>query len=135
MTKMKEINFVGIGSSFNLNHLYKFDHPTFLVSFWDPLRIDNNGKIFLACVLSIIDLATCYHGMGHIMVLGLDKKNNTFFIRRDGGSNGWDRKAYFDKYEHLDTDLISNQIKFVSFEKLFVKLLKFTISDGISPAS
>ena len=78
---------------------------------------------------NIIDLATCYHGMGHIIVLGLDKKSNTFFIRRDGGSNGWDRKAYFDKYEHLDTDLISNQIKFVSFEKLFVKLFKNEIED------
>ncbi len=43
---MKEINVVGIGQSFDLNNLRKFDGPIFLCSFWGPLRIDKNGNIF-----------------------------------------------------------------------------------------
>ena len=43
---MKEINVVGIGSSFDFNNLKKLDGPIFLISFWSPLRMDVNGKIF-----------------------------------------------------------------------------------------
>ena len=44
--KMKEINVIGIGSSFDLNNIKDMDGPIFLLSFWSPLKIDNNGKIF-----------------------------------------------------------------------------------------
>ena len=43
---MKEINVVGIGSSFNLNNLKDLKGPIFHVPSYGPLRIDNNGKIF-----------------------------------------------------------------------------------------
>jgi hypothetical protein len=44
--KMKEINIVGRGSSFDLNNLKKISTPIFLVSFWCPLKINSNGNIF-----------------------------------------------------------------------------------------
>ena len=44
--KMKEITVVARGSSFDLNDIKKIKGPIFLVSFWSPLKIDLNGKIF-----------------------------------------------------------------------------------------
>ena len=46
MPKMKEINVVGIGNSFNLDRIKDLSGPIFLISFWGPLRTDKNGKIF-----------------------------------------------------------------------------------------
>jgi hypothetical protein len=43
---MKEINVVGIGSSFNLNNLKDLKGPIFFIPAWGPLRIDNDGKVF-----------------------------------------------------------------------------------------
>ena len=43
--KLDEINIVGMGSSFNLNNIKKLKGPVFLISFWNPLKIDNNGSI------------------------------------------------------------------------------------------
>ena len=45
MPIMKEINVVGVGSNFDLNNLLKLKGPIFLISFWQPLRMDDNGKI------------------------------------------------------------------------------------------
>ena len=42
---MKEINVVGLGLSFDLNYLKRIKGPTFLFSFWYPLKIDNKGNI------------------------------------------------------------------------------------------
>ena len=43
--KMKEINVIARGSSFDLNNIKKINGPIFLISFWRPLEIDNNGNI------------------------------------------------------------------------------------------
>ena len=40
----------------------------------------------------IIDFAINYCGMGHCVVCSYDSKDGRIFYRRDGGSNGWDRK-------------------------------------------
>jgi len=45
ISKMKEITVIGRGSSFDLNDIKKINGPIFLLSFWSPLKIDNNGKI------------------------------------------------------------------------------------------
>ena len=42
---MKEINVIGVGSSFDLNNLKQIDGPIFLVTFWTPLQINENGKV------------------------------------------------------------------------------------------
>ena len=44
--KMKEISIIVRGSSFDLNNIKKINGPIFLSTFWAPLRIDDNGKIF-----------------------------------------------------------------------------------------
>ena len=43
---MKEINVVGIGSSFDLNNLKNLKGPIFFGPAWGPLGIDNDGKVF-----------------------------------------------------------------------------------------
>jgi len=52
---------------------------------------------------NICDIATAYHGMGHIIVLSWDRINNAFFLRRDGGSNDYDRKDNWDFIREYDT--------------------------------
>ena len=43
--RMKEINVVGLGLSFDLNNLSQLEGPVFLVSFWSPLKINSVGKV------------------------------------------------------------------------------------------
>ena len=45
ISKMKEITLIGRGN-FDLNTIKKINGPIFLLSFWNPLKIDNDGKIF-----------------------------------------------------------------------------------------
>lgn len=42
---------------------------------------------------NVFNLAYRYIGLGHIEVLSCNLFNNLLFLRRDGGSNGWDREA------------------------------------------
>ena len=42
---MKEINIISKGTSFNLNDIKKINGPIFLITFWSPLRMDNNGNL------------------------------------------------------------------------------------------
>ena len=44
--KMKEINIIGRGSSFDLNNIKKLKGPIFLISFWNSLKIDDEENIF-----------------------------------------------------------------------------------------
>ena len=43
----------------------------------------------------IIDFASTYIGMGWVYMIAYDPTSKSFFIRRDGGSNGWDREENF----------------------------------------
>tara|TARA_Y100000294_G_scaffold156134_1_gene156831 strand:- start:14 stop:1078 length:1065 start_codon:yes stop_codon:yes gene_type:complete len=45
ISKMKEINIVARGSSFDLNQLKNLKGPIFCVSFYNGFKIDNNGKV------------------------------------------------------------------------------------------
>lgn len=42
---------------------------------------------------NIVNLAYRYLGLGHVEVLSCNLYNHLLFLRRDGGSNDWDRKA------------------------------------------
>ena len=53
--------------------------------------------------------------MGHIYVLSYDTKNHKFFIRHDGGSNGYDREYYFNHYKTLDTNIINQDLIYNTF--------------------
>ena len=64
---------------------------------------------------NILDIGTKYMGMGHIYVLSYDTKNHRFFIRHDGGSNGYDRENYFNHYKTLDTNIINQDMIYNTF--------------------
>ena len=48
------------------------------------------------------DLGTIYAGMGHVIVLSYSEKEKKFFFREDGGANGWERIANYEKYKSFD---------------------------------
>ena len=43
----------------------------------------------------IIDFARLYIGMGHYYMCAYDSNTYSYFVRRDGGSNGYDREINF----------------------------------------
>jgi hypothetical protein len=45
ITIIDEIDAIGVGDSFDLNDLKKIDKPTFLLSFWNSLQINENKQI------------------------------------------------------------------------------------------
>jgi len=45
LDELDEVDAIGIGSSFNLNKLKNVKKPTYLLSFWDALKIDQYGEI------------------------------------------------------------------------------------------
>ena len=45
LPRMKEINVVSPSPNFDLNNLKTMEGPIFMVTFWTPLKIDENGKI------------------------------------------------------------------------------------------
>ena len=76
---MKEANAVGMGSSFDLNDLKKFDGPTFLISYFTPLRIDNNGNIYYDHPFSHEKQNVAYLFQSkHAADIFYDKKNKEF---------------------------------------------------------
>ena len=51
---------------------------------------------------NIFDIAYIYCGMGHIDVLSCNMHNHLLFMRRDGGSNGWDREYNYLQAKNFD---------------------------------
>lgn len=54
----------------------------------------------------ICDFAVSYYGLGHIMVLSWNLATKTFILRRDGGSNDYDRRdntEFIVKYDATQT--------------------------------
>jgi hypothetical protein len=49
-----------------------------------------------------IDIAIKYLGCGRVRIIGYIKETDTFFCRKDGGSNYYDRETNFKKIEKLD---------------------------------
>ena len=48
---------------------------------------------------NICDLAIAYHGMGWVYALALDTESQKYFVRMDGGSNGYDRDFNWEYYK------------------------------------
>ena len=46
-----------------------------------------------------LDVAVAYAGMGWVHVLAYHKDSNKYFVRMDGGSNGYDREDNYNKYK------------------------------------
>jgi hypothetical protein len=60
------------------------------------------------------DLGHRYMGLGHIEVLRMDLYTGDLFIQPDGGSNGYDRLAYWEQYKNQKIDK-SHTIEFIDF--------------------
>lgn len=45
-----------------------------------------------------IDIGLVYRGLGHVLTLRMDIRNGELFMQPDGGSNGWECDAYYNKY-------------------------------------
>jgi hypothetical protein len=67
------------------------------------------------------DLGHRYMGLGHIEVLRMDISTGQLFIQHDGGSNGYDRMAYWEQYKNQKID-ISDTIEFVDFVEKFTTI-------------
>ena len=65
--------------------------------------------------ISWTDIGLVYRGMGHVEVLRMDITNGELFFQPDGGSNGYDRQDYFDKYikQQITSDM------YVSIDDVF----------------
>jgi hypothetical protein len=69
----------------------EFSYDTF--SFFSIDEINKRYNNFKANNQNdICDLACKYYGMGHIIVLSWNIKRKAFILRRDGGSNDYDRR-------------------------------------------
>jgi hypothetical protein len=63
---------------------------------------------------NFIDVAIAYAGMGWVHVLGYHKDSNKYFVRMDGGSNGYDREDNYNKYK----DYIPNETELKSLTEI-----------------
>lgn len=81
------------------------------------------------------DIGLCYHGMGWVIILTLNRTNGTLFLRLDGGSNGWDRDLNYRQFLKLNgsspkiNDKSFNIDSFFKNEKLFNE---FIFSQSVS---
>ena len=80
-----------------------------------------------------IDLAIIQMGMGHYAVCSMTKDGKTFFFRKDGGSNGWDRYYNLKLYEDWDPSV--NNPKFTVSQTINIledsDITPFEISDNM----
>jgi hypothetical protein len=67
------------------------------------------------------DLGYRYMGLGHIEVLRMDIITGELFIQPDGGSNGYDRIAYWMLYKNQKID-ISDTIEFLDFVEKYTTI-------------
>lgn len=78
---------------------------------------------------NICDLACSYYGMGHIIILSWNSIQNSFILRRDGGSNDYDRIDNYNFIKNYDAQSTPPS-KRISHERLF-KTLSETNLDGL----
>lgn len=72
----------------------------------------------------ILNIGIIYCGMGHISVLTMDKNTKKFFFRPDGGSNGYEREDYYNKYYILEPSKDENfKNRLLSFNDILDQML------------
>lgn len=60
---------------------------------------------------NVFNIAIRYAGLGHVEVLSCDLTSHCLFYRRDGGSNGYDRKYNYNEILNYNSDKY-NQLSF-----------------------
>ena len=100
----------------NKNAEIKIKNMTIL-SPYQIIKDKNNYKY-------ILNIAIIYCGMGHISVLTMDKNTKKFFFRPDGGSNGYEREDYYNKYYILEPSKDENfKDRLLSFNDILDQML------------
>ena len=89
----------------SLRVLYTFigDNKEFSIkgyNFFTLKEIHERSKIYK----HFYDIGLTYFGMGHIIVLSYSPKLKKFFLREDGGANGYEREAHFKFYSNFDLE-------------------------------
>lgn len=79
-------------------------------------RINNYNHFF--------DIGLKYAGMGHVIVLSYHPMSKKFFIRDDGGANGYEREAKYKFYVNYNPE-IDTSTKGVFFNFEINKLISF----------
>lgn len=73
---------------------YQYKYYTFL-SLNEIIKRKNNYT-------HIYDIALKYMGLGHVLVISYHLESERFIFRMDGGSNGWDREANYQRYKNFN---------------------------------
>jgi hypothetical protein len=114
-----------------LNNLYD------TLGYNKSLRIDNwvvmsmhevydyNTELYRRNIFDIHNFAYSYLGMGWIMVAAIDLKNQKVFIRKEGGSNGYECEFNLQKTAQYRNNANNNKynLKYLSIEQFFEKLI------------
>ncbi|VBB17703.1 hypothetical protein YASMINEVIRUS_166 [Yasminevirus sp. GU-2018] len=88
-------------SGFALRKLYrdiKDNDYGFSVNPWMFLSVNEVSERQDVYAGKMIDIAIKYCGMGHVLVIAYVPATDKFVVRRDGGSNGYEREAYYTEY-------------------------------------
>lgn len=103
-------SFIGENKEFFINDF------TFLTLQQIHKRINNYDYFY--------DIALKYAGMGHVIVLAYHPKTNKYFLRHDGGANGYERENYYNFYKNYNP-ANDNSIKGIFFDFEINKLITF----------
>ena len=66
-----------------------------------------------------IDIGIVYQGLGHVLTLRMDIRNGELFMQPDGGSNGYEREMYYNKY----VEQVPNKSMYMSIKKVLDALV------------
>jgi hypothetical protein len=69
----------------------------FVINQWTFFHVDEIKRLY-EYNKKFYSIAVMYRGMGHINIIGYIPSTRNFFMRHDGGSNGYDREAYYNEY-------------------------------------
>jgi hypothetical protein len=66
-----------------------------------------------------IDIGLVYQGLGHVLTLRMDIRNGELFMQPDGGSNGYEREMYYNKY----VEQVPNKSMYMNIKKVLDALV------------
>jgi hypothetical protein len=72
---------------------------------------------------TFIDIGLTYMGMGHVIILSMDKKEQLFFFRHDGGSNGYEVEERFNTFKSFTISSYEDKTKVKTFDEILELLM------------
>lgn len=73
---------------------------------------------------NFFDIALKYAGMGHVLVLSYHPNSGKFFVRHDGGANGYEREEHYNFYQNYNPEIDTSR-KGIFFNFEINKLITF----------